>query len=101
MQDKDENKKNPEFYRISCIYKKLLPQKPLSQRLDSGAKGRIERGFAFWPQTVTNKNKWRLIVENIIPKSYYSYFEANHVISVFRMYKKYPKIAVMALKFDH
>ena len=85
MKDNDENKKNPEFYRISCIYKKLPPQKPLSQKLDSGAKGRMERGSACWPQTVTNENKWRLIHENIIPTSYFSYFEANHVLSVIQM----------------
>ena len=93
MKDNDENKKNPEFYRISCIYKKLLPQKPPSQRLGSGAKGRIERGSAFWPQTVTNENKLRLIAEVIAKKSFFSYFMVDHVLPVFHKYKNNPKLA--------
>ena len=87
MKDNDESKKNPEFYRISCIYKKLPPQKPPSQKLGSGAKGRIERGSAFWPQTVTNQNKLRLIAENIVKKSFFSYFVVDHVLPVFQIYK--------------
>ena len=93
MKDNDENKKNPEFYRISCIYKKLPPQKPPNQKLSSGTKGRIERGSAFWPQTVTNENKWRLKLKIFIKKSFFSYFVVDHVLPVFQIYKNNPKLA--------
>ena len=93
MKDNDDNKKNPEFYQISCNYKKLPPQKPPNQKLSSGTKGRIERGSAFWPQTVTNENKLRLIAEVIAKKSFFSYFMVDHVLPVFHKYKNNPKLA--------
>ena len=104
MKDNDEIQKNPELYRISCIHKKLLPQKTPSQRLGSGAKGRISGDLHFGLRQsllLSNENKWSLIVENIVPKCYFSYLLSNHVLSEFQMYKNNPKIAVMALKFDH
>ena len=57
MKDNDEIKKNPELNRISSIYKKLLPQKPPSQKLGSGAKGRIGEVLLFGlRQSLTKTN---------------------------------------------
>ena len=103
MKDNDEIKKNMGLYRISCIYKKLLPQKPPSQRLGSGAKGRISGDLHFGLREsllLYNENKWSLIVENIVPKCYFSYLLSNHVLLEFEMYKNNPKLAQIVLKFD-